>query len=98
LLSEAARGVLVDATKETLSTSARFGSSTASRIRFRLAAQSSSLAKGNKIMSLYAKLLQSGGIDGAPLAAQTVGHVHQLLRRAFGMQRNGASSYRTRPP
>src|SRR5262249_7252522 len=34
--------------------------------------------------ALYRKLLQSGGIDGAPLAAQTVGHVHRLLRRIFG--------------
>jgi integrase len=33
---------------------------------------------------LYSKLLQSGGVDGGPLAALTVGHVHRLLRRVFG--------------
>ena len=33
---------------------------------------------------LYAKLLRTGGHDGAPLSARSVGHVHRLLHRALG--------------
>jgi integrase len=36
------------------------------------------------LTELYGKLLQAGGVDGGPLAARTVGHVHRLLRRALG--------------
>jgi integrase len=36
------------------------------------------------LQSLYATLLRSGGRNGRPLSALTVGHVHRLLHRVFG--------------
>jgi integrase len=33
---------------------------------------------------LYAKLHRSGGRDGRPLSARTVGHVHRVIHRALG--------------
>jgi integrase len=33
---------------------------------------------------LYGKLLRSGGKDGRPLSARSVGHVHRVLHRALG--------------
>jgi integrase len=36
------------------------------------------------LAELYTTLLRSGGLNGGPLAARTVGHVHRLLRRALG--------------
>lgn len=36
------------------------------------------------LQELYAKLLRSGGRNGAPLAPRTVGHVHRVLHRALG--------------
>ena len=36
------------------------------------------------LISLYATLLREGGAAGGPLAPRTVGHVHRMLRRAFG--------------
>src|SRR5262249_38330329 len=56
----------------------------AHQIKPRLGAMPVQKIKAVNLNALYAKLLQSGGIDGAPLAAQTVGHVHRLLRRVFG--------------
>jgi integrase len=102
LLSEAARGVLVDPTKETLSafldrwdrdwashhvspkTAERYRQLIANQIKPHLGATPVQRVKAVHLNALYTKLLQSGGIDGAPLAAQTVGHVHRLLRRIFG--------------
>jgi integrase len=40
--------------------------------------------KASHLAELYATLLRSGSVSGAPLAAKTVGHVHRLLRRALG--------------
>ena len=34
--------------------------------------------------SLYGQLLREGGIDGQPLSARSVGHVHRVLHRALG--------------
>jgi integrase len=36
------------------------------------------------LQELYGTLLKSGAVDGGPLAQRTVGHVHRLLRRAYG--------------
>ena len=36
------------------------------------------------LQELYGTLLKSGAVDGKPLAQRTVGHVHRLLRRAYG--------------
>jgi integrase len=36
------------------------------------------------LTQLYAKLLREGAVNGAPLSARSVGHVHRCLRRAFG--------------
>jgi integrase len=102
LLSEHARGVLVDASKETLSdfmnrwdtdwashnvslkTAERYRQLLVNQIRPHLGTVPMQRIKPIHLNSLYATLLKSGGIDGAPLAAQTVGHVHRLLRRMLG--------------
>jgi integrase len=102
LLSEHARGVLVDASKETLSdfmnrwdtdwashnvslkTAERYRQLLVNQIRPHLGTMPVQRIKPVHLNSLYAILLKSGGIDGAPLAAQTVGHVHRLLRRMLG--------------
>jgi integrase len=102
LMSEAARGVLVDPTKETLSafldrwdrdwashnvslkTVERYRQLITNQIKPHLGAVPAQKIKPVQLNALYAKLLQSGGIEGAPLAAQTVGHTHRLLRRALG--------------
>lgn len=102
LLSESARGVLVDATKETLATFmdrwardwavSNLGAKTherylqliANQLGPRIGAMPVQRIKPVHLNSLYSQLLQSGGIDGGPLAPQTVGHVHRLLRRILG--------------
>ena len=114
LLSEAARGVLVDASKETLGAfmerwdrdwaSHNVSPKTVERYRQLITNQvkpilGSTLVQKIKpinLNTLYAKLLQSGGIEGGPLAPLTVGHVHRLLRRSSGTPRNGVSSRQTR--
>ena len=40
--------------------------------------------RATHLAELYTTLSRSGGVDGGPLAARTVGHVHRLLRRALG--------------
>jgi integrase len=40
--------------------------------------------KPRHLQELYGLLVRAGGANGGPLAARTVGHVHQLLRRALG--------------
>src|SRR5262249_14253930 len=40
--------------------------------------------RATHLAELYTTLLRSGGVEGGPLAARTVGHVHRLLRRALG--------------
>jgi integrase len=59
--------------------------------------------KASHLAELYAKLAREGAVGGGPLAARTVGHVHRLLRRAFGhavvwgsLQQNPAIA--ARPP
>jgi integrase len=102
LLSEHARGVLVDPTKETLGafmdrwdldwashhvsgkTIERYRQLIAGQIKPHLGAMPVQRIKAVHLNSLYTKLLQSGGIDGGPLASRTVGHVHRVLRRALG--------------
>jgi integrase len=102
LLSEAARGVLVDPSKETLGafldrwdrdwathnvslkTAERYRQLIGHQIKPQLGAMPVQRIKPVHLNAAYTKLLQSGGINGAPLAAKTVGHVHQLLRRALG--------------
>lgn len=102
LLSEAARGVLTDPSKETLSafadrwdhdwashnvslkTAERYRQLIANQIKPHLGAMPVQKIKPVHLNAFYAKLLQSGGIEGGPLAALTVGHVHRLLRRIFG--------------
>ena len=102
LLSEAARGVLVDASKETLSefmsrwdtdwashnvslkTGERYRQLITNQIKPHLGAMLVQKIKPVHLNSLYSTLLQSGGIDGGPLSALTVGHCHRLLRRALG--------------
>jgi integrase len=102
LLSEAARGVLVDPSKETLAafldrwdrdwashnaslkTAERYRQLISHQIKPQLGVMPVQRIRPVHLNAAYAKLLQSGGIDGAPLAAKTVGHVHQLLRRALG--------------
>ena len=102
LLSEAARGVLVDASKETLAafmdrwdrdwashnvslkTVERYRQLITNQIKPHLGAMPVQKIKAVHLNTLYATLLQSGGIEGGPLATQTVGHVHRLLRRMLG--------------
>jgi integrase len=36
------------------------------------------------LVALYSKLLRIGAVDGGPLSARTVNHVHRLLRNALG--------------
>jgi integrase len=36
------------------------------------------------LSALYSELLRSGGKDGQPLSARSVGHVHRVLHRALG--------------
>jgi integrase len=102
LLHEHARGILVDASKETLSefmsrwdrdwashnvslkTAERYRQLITNQIRPHLGNMPVQKVKPVHLNNLYATLLRSGGIDGAPLAAQTVGHVHRLLRRILG--------------
>jgi integrase len=102
LLSEHARGVLVDPTKETLSafmdrwdrdwathnvspkTAERYRQLIAHQVKPHLGAMPVQRIKPIHLNALYSKLLQSGGVDGGPLAPLTVGHVHRLLRRVFG--------------
>jgi integrase len=36
------------------------------------------------LTELYAKLLRAGGLDGRPLSARTVGHVHRVVHRMLG--------------
>ena len=40
--------------------------------------------KAAHLQELYGALLKAGSADGRPLAPRTVGHVHRMLRRAFG--------------
>ena len=40
--------------------------------------------KAAHLQELYGALLKAGSADGKPLAPRTVGHVHRMLRRAFG--------------
>jgi integrase len=102
LLSEQARGVLVDPTKETVTafldrwctdwashnvsrkTAERYQQLITHQVKPHLGAMSVQKVKPVHLNALYSKLLQSGSIDGGPLAALTVGHVHRLLRRVFG--------------
>jgi integrase len=37
------------------------------------------------LQSLYAGLGRDGGVNGAPLSARTIAHVHKVLRRALGL-------------
>ena len=65
-------------------TAERYHQLIANQIKPHLGAMPVQKVKAVHLNALYSKLLQSGGIEGAPLAAQTVGHVHRLLRRIFG--------------
>lgn len=49
-----------------------------------MSAQQVQKIKPVHLNEFYAKLLQSGGIEGGALAPMTVGHVHRLLRRILG--------------
>jgi integrase len=102
LLNDAARGTLLDHSKETVGaflarwdrdwvtnnvspkTAERWQQLTVHQIVPHLGAIPIQRIKASHLAELYATLLRSGSVDGAPLAAKTVGHVHRLLRRAFG--------------
>ena len=102
LQSEAARGVLVDYSKETLrefferwdrdwaainvspKTRERWTQLRVHQVLPRLGDAPLQRIKASHLAELYATLMREGGVGGGPLAAKTVGHVHRLLRRAFG--------------
>jgi integrase len=65
-------------------TAERYRQLIANQIKPHLGATPVQKVKPVHLNALYSKLKESGGIEGAPLAAQTVGHVHRLLRRIFG--------------
>src|SRR5262249_27868782 len=67
-----------------LKTIERYRQLIANQIKPHLGAMPVQKVKPIHLNALYSKLKESGGIDGAPLAALTVGHVHRLLRRVFG--------------
>jgi integrase len=117
LLNDAARGTLVDYSKETLAnfltrwdrdwaannvspkTAERYRQLIVNQIVPHIGAMPLQRVRPSNLAEFYAVLLRNGGIGGSPLAARTVGHVHRLLRRAFGhavtwglIQQNPATS------
>jgi integrase len=67
-----------------LKTVERYRQLIANQIKPHLGAMLVQKVKPVHLNALYSKLKESGGIEGAPLAALTVGHAHRLLRRVFG--------------
>ena len=65
-------------------TAERYRQLIANQIKPHLGATPVQKVKPVHLNALYSKLKESGGINGAPLAALTVGHVHRLLRQVFG--------------
>jgi integrase len=102
LLNEAARGTLIDPSKETLGafldrwerdwasnntspkTVERFRQLIVNNIKPCLGHVPIQRLKPVQLNEAYTVMLKSGGVDGGPLSARTVGHCHRLLRRALG--------------
>lgn len=102
-LNEAARGTLVDPSKETLGaflgrwerdwasnntsrkTAERYGELIRSYVIPHVGGMPIQRLRPAHLVSLYSKLQVSGGQNGGPLSARTVGHVHRVLHRALGL-------------
>lgn len=102
LLSEAAKGTLLDRSKETLGsflarwdrdwaannvslkTAERYRQLIVNQIQPHIGVLPLQRVRDSNLAEFYAILSRSGGVDSAPLAARTVGHVHRLLSRALG--------------
>jgi integrase len=62
----------------------RYGQLVTNQIKPHIGAMQIQKLRPVHLQELYAKLLRSGGIDGGPLSARTVGHSHRLIRRILG--------------